>query len=248
MAGLRRSLQSTLERGVRRVRKRLNPYSDYEHTIPPEIKDDDFYQLITSLASAAPVDTILEIGSSNGEGSTGAFVEGIHKNPTRPMLFCMEVSRPRFEQLQQRFASDPQVRCYNLASVPADRLPSDAELVDFYRTRKSKLNRTPLPEVMRWLRQDRQYLGRFGVTRSGIQIIKEQNGIDRFGMVLIDGSEFSGQADLDEVYGANYLLLDDIETFKNLANYERLLADPSYRLVAFNRDLRNGYAAFERCI
>ena len=64
--------------------------------------------------------------------------------------------------------------------------------------------------------------------------------------MLIDGSEFTGRAELDEVYGARYVVLDDTQTFKNLDNYERLRADPAYRLIDEAPALRNGFAAFER--
>lgn len=236
---------AALRRGARGVRRRLLPYSDYDQTIPPEILDDEFYEILRTLASTAEVDTVLEIGSSTGEGSTRAFVEGLHLNPRRPRLFCMELSRPRFEQLARRYAQDPQVRCYNVTSVPIERFPTEAEVMDFYNSRASKLTRIPLPEVLRWLRQDIRYVTRLGASQRGIHMIKEDNAIDRFGIVLIDGSEFTGSAELDEVYGADYLLLDDIGTFKNMANFERLSSDSAYRLMATNPDLRNGYAVFE---
>jgi hypothetical protein len=246
MAGLTDSLRSNLDRGARKIGKTLRIYSDYDYTIPAEIKDDEFYDLIRSIAGSAPVNTMLEIGSSNGEGSTSAFVQGIKLNPGRPTLFCMEVSRPRFKQLVQRFAGEPQVRCYSVTSVPLDRFPTDAEVIEFYRNGDSELNRIPLAEVLRWLQQDRRYISGLGPSMNGIRMIKDENGIDEFGMVLIDGSEFSGRAELEEVYGAEYLLLDDIGTYKNFHNYRRLIEDPSYQLVAANKRLRNGYAAFER--
>ena len=246
MTKLSELVHTKLSNGARRLRRGLLRSSDYDQTIPPEIIDDGFYEAIRSLAQTALIQTALEIGSSNGDGSTRAFVQGLHKNPNRPRLYCMEVSRPRFEQLQQRYADDPQVKCYNLTSVPLDRLPTERQVTDFYRRRDSKLNQVPLHEVLRWLRQDVEYLGKVGGTQNGIRTIKEENGIDRFGMVLIDGSEFTGSAELEEVYGADLILLDDIGTYKNLANYESLCADPGYRLVEEDRELRNGYAVFER--
>ena len=246
MASISDSVRSNFSRGARKIGKTLRIHSDYDHTIPAEIKNDEFYDLISSIASAAPVTTMLEIGSSNGEGSTSAFVQGIKQNPGRPTLYCMEVSQPRYKELTRRFAGEPQVRCYNVTSVPLDRFPTNAEITDFYRTGDSGLNRIPLKEVLRWLEQDRRYLSRMGPSRNGIRMIKDENGIDSFGMVLIDGSEFSGRAELDEVYGADYLLLDDIGTYKNFHNYRRLAEDPAYELVAANKHLRNGYAAFER--
>ena len=64
--------------------------------------------------------------------------------------------------------------------------------------------------------------------------------------MLIDGSEFAGPAELDDVYGARFLLLDDTETFKNWENSRRLRADPEYRLVYADSETRNGFAVFER--
>ena len=246
MSKLKGSVQSALARGARTVRRRIFPYSDYEQTIPPEIVNDEFYRVMRTLAASAPVATVLEIGSSTGEGSTRALVEGIRENPRRPTLFCMELSRPRFLQLVQRYGNDPQVKCYNTTSVPLDRFPTEAEVIDFFRSRKSKLTRVPLNEVLRWLRQDVRYVRRTGPSEHGIRKIKEENGLQKFGMVLIDGSEFAGPAELDEVYGADYLLLDDIATFKNMGNNERLNSDPAYKVIASNAELRNGYAVFER--
>jgi hypothetical protein len=245
MPRLTDGVSATIRRGARGLRRRLLPYSDYDQTIPPEILDDEFYEVLRSLASTAEVDTVLEIGSSTGEGSTRAFVEGLHHNPRRPRLFCMELSRPRFERLVRRYDEDPQVRCYNVTSVPLERFPTEEQVIDFYRSRTSQLNRIPLPEVLRWLRQDIRYVARLGASQRGIHEIKQENDIDRFGIVLIDGSEFTGSAELDEVHGADYLLLDDIGTFKNMANFERLSSDPAYRLMATNPTLRNGYAVFE---
>jgi hypothetical protein len=71
------------------------------------------------------------------------------------------------------------------------------------------------------------------------------NGLTVFDAVLIDGSEFTGRAELDEVYGASYILLDDIRAFKNYANFARLSADPAYSLVEVSEHVRNGYAVFQ---
>ena len=71
--------------------------SELDRLIPPEVKDDPFYRAILSLAQTQRLKTVLEIGSSSGEGSTEAFVLGLRKNPHQPTLFCMELSKPRYE-------------------------------------------------------------------------------------------------------------------------------------------------------
>ena len=59
-------------------------------------------------------------------------------------------------------------------------------------------------------------------------------------MALIDGSEFTGSSELDEVYGAKYIILDDINTFKNYYNLQRLYQDSDYTAIAENNSVRNG--------
>lgn len=222
------------------------PESELDRLIEPEIHGDRFYRTIARIARTEGLAHILEIGSSSGEGSTRAFVEGALENPSRPTLHCLEVSRVRFEALRRRYAEHAFVRCYNLSSVPLEAFPGEDEIRKFYRTVRSRLRRTPLPEVLRWLRQDIEYLERHGLSGWGIRRIRERHGIERFGAVLIDGSEFTGPVELEEVYGARFLLLDDIRTYKNHGNYQRLKGDPCYRLVRSSRWLRNGFAVFER--
>ena len=55
-------------------REGVRHYSMY---IPPEISLDEFYVLIKEYASRDDLKSYLEIGSSSGEGSTRAIVEGI---------------------------------------------------------------------------------------------------------------------------------------------------------------------------
>lgn len=214
--------------------------------IPPEIKDDEFYHLIIELAGTQKVSTILEIGSSAGGGSTEAFVVAMEKNPAKPSLYCMEVSQPRFKELKRRYADKEFVRCYNTSSVSRGKFASPAEVAAFYHSIPTNLNAYPLPQVLGWLEQDIAHLQSSGLDEDGIAAIARENGISHFDMVLIDGSEFTGKSELDEVYGARWILLDDINAFKNFANYQRLRNDPSYEIYRENWHLRNGYAVFKK--
>lgn len=221
------------------------PDSELNYLIAPEIKHDEFYQAIQRLASSPDIKTVLEIGSSSGQGSTEAFVKGLRQNANNPQLFCMEVSKPRFEALRDCYAADPFVHCYNVSSVGLDAFPSELEVTQFYYRYQTPLNQYALDQVVGWLHQDIDYLKTSGVSGEGIRLIKEEQGIDTFDLVLIDGSEFTGEAELDDVYGAKYLLLDDICTYKNFNNHHRLLRDPNYVLIEQNSSLRNGYSIFK---
>ena len=221
------------------------PSSQLNQIIPAEIKDDPFYFAILRLARTAKVRHVLEIGSSSGEGSTEAFVRGLRENPNRPTLYCMEVSTARFEALRARYAADAFVKPYHASSVPPEAFPDEAEVSRFYHAHLAG-RFAPLPEVLKWLRQDLAYVRDAGVPTDGIRRVKRENGIEQFDLVLIDGSEFTGKAELAEVYGARLILLDDINSYKNFETFQRLAGDPAYRLREVNRAVRGGYAIFER--
>ncbi|MHC5610946.1 MAG: class I SAM-dependent methyltransferase, partial [Nostoc sp.] len=220
--------------------------SELNRLILPEIKNDEFYAAIKRIAKEEDIKTVLEIGSSSGEGSTEAFVTGLRENPNKPTLFCMEISKDRFNKLKNNYKNECFIKYYNMSSVPVKKFPDEKVIIDFYNSHHTNLNFYPLERVLGWLRQDIEYVNNSGVSDNGIQKIKQENNIDCFDLVLIDGSEFTGQAELDEVYGAKFICLDDITTFKNYQNFNRLLSDSDYILIMSNQNIRNGYAIFQR--
>ena len=218
--------------------------SSLDRVIRREISKDEFFDALLHQAAHAAVSTVLEIGASSGDGSTEALARGIARNPAHPVLYTIEVSRPRFARLAARWRRRADIRPYNVSSVGAADLADDEEVRRFRGAVRSGLDAYPEEVVLDWLAQDRAYLRDSGVPLDGIRRIKAENGIDVFGMVLIDGSEFTGRAELALVYGAAVIALDDIETFKNWDNHRRLLADPAYEIVAMNRYVRNGFSIF----
>ncbi|PSB51793.1 FkbM family methyltransferase [filamentous cyanobacterium Phorm 6] len=220
--------------------------SQLNRLIPPEIKNDELYLAIHKIARQEDIKTVLEIGSSSGQGSTEAFVTGLRENPSQPVLFCMEISKPRFAELQNTYRNDSFVKCYNVSSVSIEQFAEREEVIRFYRNHQTNLNYYPLEQVLGWLSQDIEYVKKSGVLENGIKEIKKENDIDVFDAVLIDGSEFTGNAELEEVYGAKIIILDDINTFKNYRNHNKLLTDPNYVLVGQNYLIRNGYAIFKK--
>ena len=220
--------------------------SQLNYIIPPEIKNDEFYYAIQQLVKNEKIQTILEIGSSSGCGSTEAFVTELRNNPNKAKLFCMEVSKTRFTELKNRYKNDSFVQCYNVSSVSLDKFPRKEQVIDFYQSTENNLKFYPLEQVLGWLEQDIEYVRNSGVTSNGIQKIKQENSIDFFDLVLIDGSEFTGSVELDEVYGAQLICLDDIRTFKNYQNHLQLLSDSNYELILQNSSVRNGFSIFKR--
>ncbi len=221
-------------------------HSDLCRFIAPEIKDDRFYRLISRIAATANIRHVLEIGSSSGGGSTEAFVRGLALNPQKPRLYCVEISKPRFDALAEAYRKYDFVKCYNMSTVTADEFPTAEKVAQFYRTEASRLTQYPLAEILRWLDEDIRYVREAGVSTGAIEQIKRENAIVNFDLVLIDGSEFTAEAEFEKIRGAKIIMLDDINTYKNWRVRRRLLADADYALVVEDAHLRNGFAVFRR--
>lgn len=218
-----------------------------DRIIPPEISNDRFYAAIVAVGATPGVRHILEIGASAGAGSTEAWVAGALQNPERPVIHCLEVSRARYAALVERWKEHDFVRCYNVSSVPLEAFPSEADVVGWQRRHFwSKFGRKRTAKVLGWLRQDLDYIKEHGSSGWGIRQAKAAAGVTNFDAVLIDGSEFTGLAELDEVYGARFILLDDTESYKCWDAYRRLRRDRGYRRIARGKWTRNGFAVFER--
>ena len=214
--------------------------------ITAEVFQDEFYEAIVNLARSALIDTVLEIGSSSGGGSTLAWVEGLRSNPRHPKLYCMEVSRVRWAALKDRWEGEGFVECFLGSSVRPDQFPTAAQVENFLKTVDGPLREYPVEQILGWLEEDLAYIEKEDVPCGCIAEIKRARGIEHFGAVLIDGSEFTGDAELDEVYGAEFILLDDTQTYKCHSARQRLLHDPGYEMIADNPTLRHGYSIFQR--
>lgn len=221
--------------------------SDLDHVIAPEIVGGRLASWLARIAGTPGVRHVLDIGASSGTGSTAALAGGAMNNPDGPpTLHCIELSEVRFAELERRYRSTPFVRCYRACSIARDDMPTRGEVRSWARSRPiwSRL-RVPTSEILRWYDQDVEYLARPGVRFGGIATARRAARVERFDAVVIDGSEFTGKAELAEVLGARFLMLDDIRTFKNRENHQRLLDDRRYELLASGRR-RNGFAVFER--
>jgi predicted DNA binding CopG/RHH family protein len=224
-----------------------NSTSKSDRLIAPEILDDAFYHAIMGLAQYEDLTSVLEIGSSAGGGSTNAFVRGLMLNKTRPTLYCMEVSHARFLELQRKYKDLDFIKCYNVSSVSSSRVASESEIRKFYHSQKTALNKYKLSVVLGWREEGLRYLtGHPDLDQDGILTIKGDNNIKSFDLVLIDGSEFTGMAELNDIHGAKIICLDDINAFKCHAVRQQLLNDPAYELLAENQRLRNGFSIFYR--
>lgn len=83
--------------------------------------------------------------------------------------------------------------------------------------------------------------------KTNIQKIKQENNVNYFDIVLIDGSELTTSMEIDnELYGAKFVCIDDINIFENYKRCQKYLYNSTYRVVVHNSDSRNGYAIFNK--
>lgn len=213
--------------------------------IPPEIKEGDgFYEDLRELASMPEVETILEIGSSDGNGSTKAIMDGVKERAC--YTYHIESSVGRFSALLNNYPEKGYMSFYNYCSIPVlDYMTAD-NVIDFYADYPTNTNNYPIGQVLGWLKEELDYIRDNKIPGNGIYLIMEENKIDSFDLVLIDGSAFTAETELSLIYTARYIALDDIIDIKNYNNYQFLSSDPNYELIKENKQLRNGYAIFKR--
>lgn len=211
----------------------------------PEILNDSFSKKLRCLASRPDVHTILEIGSGSGNGSTMALSAGIQSGRTDQTLWCLEADPERFAELEKNVGGLPGARPLWGSSVMRSSLPSWDKVEAWWRLNPGHLLKNyGLEAVREWHRCDEEGF-RTKRPEGLISDIMERERLAYFDLVLIDGSEFTGEEELRLVYGSRWVALDDVRTYKNWQNRKILEADPAYVLWAEDLRLRHGYSIYK---
>ncbi|WP_339382183.1 glycosyltransferase [Aetokthonos hydrillicola] len=210
------------------------------------MKNDEFFSAVQKLIREENIKTSLVIGASIEKGSTKASLAGIQENRSKPTLFCVNFPKPQFLKLQKRFVHDSFVKCHNILPSSNKNLSNQNEATKFIDTLHIDLSSTSWEDDLDLLCKDIECIKENKIFENCIRQIKNDNKIDCFDIVLIAGSEFRALSELDQLYGAKFILLEDINTPQNFSNIHKLLADTNYILVDQNPSLRNGYAVFKK--
>lgn len=216
--------------------------------ITPEITADALAARLTYLAALPWVRTVLEVGTGSGAGSTVAMWNGLLAKASGCRLVSIEASAERAEaaaQLLYRHA--PEIEIFVGPAVAAELYESEADVTTFYRNVPCRLQRFPLEEVLAWRADELAYLRARYPNHRGLLPYLINTVHLAPDLVLLDGSEFTGLAELVAVGTPPLLVLDDVESFKHRYTCD-LLRHPesNYRLLEHDPNLRNGYAIFAR--
>lgn len=213
-------------------------------TLPAALPDNPLYMILYQLARHAPIQTILEVGSADGSGSTAILQSALQADS---QLFCLEAEPDKYAALHQRYAADDRVITLPYVAVFPPRFPAWPDIVDHWQQGQSFLRHYPLGQIEGWYLGEKALASRASEV-SGIAWIQKEYGIDTFDMVLLDGAEFLGEQDYQAVKGARWIVLDDIQSYKNKAVMAELLADPDYFLLYHFDRWGHGCAAFRKKI
>lgn len=201
----------------------------------PEITlNDEFGRAIAATIRACRVQSVIEIGSWDGLGSTTVLMHALEPTPDK-RLVCVEPNPVRYAALQGVADGKPWVTTVCSRSVSREAMVHQS----FEEMWRSPYNRLRYPEeqVREWWSQQ----------RSGPGYLETLTD-ERFDAALIDGCEFCGIDDFrllkDRV---RVLMLDDVyHAFKCAEADDQLRRDPRWHCVWASAFVRNGASIWVR--
>ena len=181
------------------------------------------------------LDVGLEIGGGTGDGSTQCI--------RTKRLFSIENHPDRIGRHSMNLSARGGVSICGSA-VTRELWMNKMDVLEFYTNQKTNLNQYSLEVVNGWYSECFNTAQRFQT--NAIEDIHFDHNVD-FNFVLIDGSPFSGEAELRCVRPflaeKAIIALDDINDIKNWANYHKLKGFA--KLLWEDWSVRNGAAIFE---
>ncbi|MDD2850956.1 MAG: hypothetical protein PHY09_03535 [Desulfuromonadaceae bacterium] len=185
--------------------------------------------------------TILDVGAGDGSGTTDAVITAI-KNKQDVRVFCIEADVKKFDELKKRLYVN--ATCYKGSSVAINDYMTLKATSLFYKHIPTITNYYSLDTVLQQRQAELNNLLSNNLTDSAIDEIKASFSLSAFDFAILDGSMFTGEADLNAVYGSKYIVLNSVRSIKNYANIIRLNKDPDYCLIDGNIESRCGYAIY----
>ena len=181
------------------------------------------------------LDVGLEIGGGTGDGSTQCI--------RTKRLFSIENHPDRIGRHSMNLSARGGVSVNGTATLPSLWM-NQLDIAEFYGTNKTTLNQYPLTQVLGWYHECIEFTQPYST--NAIEDIHIEHKVN-FDFVLIDGSPFSGEAELRCVRPflaeKAIIALDDVNDIKNWANYHKLKGFAE--LLWEDWSVRNGAAIFQ---
>jgi hypothetical protein len=225
--------------------------STLDTIIPAEITGDSLSNWLEKLAATDGVNDIVEVGGSDGTGSTSALIRGAMKNPRTNLMpvriDTLEISLPRFQKLDH-FCNSQTVlaRAHRMCSTPISSWMTETQVRTFHAAHPELgVGKRDVEEVVGWLHADVAYSQDGRLIQNALEFLKETRKVNHWSIALLDGGAFSGMSDLKSVWGSEYLVLDDICDIKFYDGNEILKKSWDYELIVENKILRNGFSIWK---
>jgi len=181
------------------------------------------------------LDVGLEIGGGTGDGSTQCI--------RTKRLFSIENHPDRIGRHSMNLSAKGGVSVNGTATLPKLWM-NQLDVTEFYGTNKTTINQYPLDQILGWHHECIEFAKPYST--NAIEDIHIEHKVN-FDFVLIDGCEFSGEAELRCVMPflaeKAIIALDDINAMKNWANYHKLKGFG--KLLWEDWYVRNGAAIFQ---
>ena len=177
----------------------------------------------------------LEIGGGTGDGSTQCI--------RTKRLFSIENHPDRIGRHSMNLSAKGGVSVNGTATLSKFWMNKN-DIEEFYRITKTNLNQYPLEQILDWHKECLETASIYST--NSIEDIHIEHKVN-FDFVLIDGSPFSGEAELRCVRPflaeKAIIALDDVNDIKNWANYHKLKGFAE--LLWEDWSVRNGAAIFQ---
>lgn len=202
-------------------------------------------RMLYSLASRDDVRRCLEVGTSNGEGSTLCLATGLVQGAGTLTTIEADAEMHKAASRFYRHRKLPVDLVHGATLVPEDYLPYEAYLP---RIELAQYEREAPGTHRRWYDAE-LHLAASAPRRDLLRDMLAQGA--RFDLVLLDGGEFSSSAELELLEPAidGWLVLDDtnpVRSIKNAENRERVLASSDWEVLVDEQDDRCGWLAAKR--
>jgi len=156
-------------------------------------------KLLYNFLEDSNIQSVLEIGTWNGLGSTLTIYEALNKKGGYFSITSLETDKIAYKNAKKNLKNKKEIKLILGRILEINELPNP-EYIDF---KKHNLN----PKNIDWLYQD---IRRYKKTNNIYNLLDY-----KYDLILFDGGEFSTYAEFKKLYEkCTYFCLDDIHTYK----------------------------------